>query len=309
MRRIFKVIAAVALMQLPIDVVVAAQTVSAASSTDVQVGQSVAIPFNPPLDVPLMYRHTIDETRSGRPVSTRLNMRVVFTRDADGYVMTATYLLPPGASPTHPAMAVLTRPLPLRIGSDGQIVGIVDEAGYWAALDSIMGGLAQHLGADAEAAAAMRGMLTSMRNMPEESRIALVARNVSPIVEFAGTHQRLDAITEGTVTGESPFGPITQEIRTSLVGVSNSTARLESVYRIQPDQFDAIVSNVEARFGANAQARAAAIAEVMIERRDTYRVSLGTGLTELHESVITAAGEIDGSTGQARRRQRLEIVR
>ena len=308
MRGLFKnLIAPGLIMAAALSESVAGSTLAPIASP--QPSESVAIPFSPPLNKPLFYRQIVDETRNGRPVHTRLELRVIFTRDRDGYVMTATYMLPPGMSPSHPAIAVLIRPLALRVSDEGEIIGIVDEPEYWSSLDSIVDGLANQIGGgDRQAAEVMRSMLTSMRDMPEASRLALVARNVSPLIEYSGTRMRVGEVLEGRVEGESPFGPIVQEVRTSLANLSETEARVQANYRLAPDQFDAILANLQRRFGRAIPRNDESLAEISVERRDTFRVSLNTGLTEQHESVVMAAGEIEGTPGQARRRVQLTRV-
>ena len=271
--------------------------------------RTVSIPFNPPLGEPLLYRQTTEETRNGRPVRTSLDLRVTFTRAPAGYVMTAAYLLPQGMSPTHPAMAVLLRPLALRVSDGGEIVGMVDEDGYWAGLDTVVDGLARNVAGDAAAAEGLRGFIASMRSMPQEARLALIARNLSPLIEYSATEMRLNEVLEGTLEGLSAVGPVVQEVRTTLTQASDSEARVHATYRLAPGQMEAMMRNLQARFGRAPDPRDAAFAAINVERRDNYRISLRTGLTEAHESVTSASGDIGGEPGGAQRTQRLERVR
>lgn len=268
---------------------------------------TIAIPFNPPLDEPLLYRFTVDETRNGQPIRTSLDLRVTFSRDATGPVITVAYLLPAGMSASHPAIAVLTRPVSLRLGDRAEIIGMVDEDGYWAALEGIMGGLARQAGGDdPEAARMMAGLLAQMRALPLESRLALITRNFSALIEFSGAEMRQGEVVEETLEGESVFGPVVQEVSTSLTEVSASEARIQATYRLAPGQLEGIMRNLQERFGrAPPAGQAEALNEVNVTRRDSFRVSLRTGLTEHHESVITFEGEIDGEQGRARKTQRL----
>jgi hypothetical protein len=271
--------------------------------------RTVAIPFNPPLGEALRYRQTNEETRNGRPVSTSLELHVTFTRDSVGYVMTTGYLLPQGMSATHPAIAVLMRPLSLRVSDQGEIVGMVDEAGYWAALDTIVDGLARNAGGDAAGAESLRGFIASMRTMPEEARLALIARNLSPLIEYSATEMRLNEVLEGSIEGLGPLGPVVQDVRTTLTEASASEAVVQATYRLAPGQLEAMVRDLRARFGRAPNPRDASLAAMNVERRDTYRISLRTGLTEVHEAVTTASGEIGGEAGGAAKRQRLERIR
>jgi len=272
-----------------------------------QVGAAIAIPFDPPLDRPLLYRQTVDQTRNGRPVSTSLDLRVTFARDGSGYIMTVAYLLPAGMSATHPAMVVLMRPISLRLNDRGAIVGMVDEAGYWAALDTIVDGLARHEGGnDPSAARMMRELMASMRNLPDESRLALITRNFSPIIEYSGAEMRLDEVLEGSVESAGPFGPVVQDVRTSLTGASASEARIEATYRLAPGQLESMIRTLQTRFRRAPDAREQqTLGELDIERRDSFRISLTSGLTEQHESVVTLRGQIGGQAGAALKRQRL----
>ena len=269
----------------------------------------VTIPFNPPLNEPLLYRMTVDQTRNGRPVTRSLEMRVTFTRDGADYVMTAAYLLPAGMPAADPATAVLMRPLALRVSSQGEIVGIVDEAGYWTAMVSIIDDMARHVGGDRQAAEMMRGVIQSMRNMPDEARLALVARNISPIVEYSAAEMRLHEVLEGSIEVESAFGPIIQDVQTSLTGASDSEASVQASYRFNPDQMGTLIRNLQARFGRAPEASDPALQAIQVERRDTYRISLRTGLTEQHDSIITAIGGINDQTQEGRRTQRLVRIR
>lgn len=271
--------------------------------------RTVAIPFNPPLGEPLRYRQTTEETRNGRPVSTSLDLSVTFSRDPAGYVMTAAYQLPEGMSPAHPAMAVLLRPLALRVSDGGEIVGMVDEAGYWAGLDTVVDGLARNVAGDAAAAEGLRGFIASMRSMPEDARLALIARNLSPLIEYSAIEMRLNEVLEGSIEGLSAVGPVVQEVRTTLVEASNEEARVQATYRLAPGQLEAMMRNLQARFGRAPDPRDAAFAAMNVERRDTFRISLRTGLTEEHEAVTIASGDMGGERGGAQKTQRLIRVR
>lgn len=270
---------------------------------------AVRIPFAPPVGEPLRYRQTNTQIRNGRPVTQSLDVDIVFTRDDRGYVMTATYLPPPGVAASHPGMAVLTRPLALRLDAQGAITGMVDEPGYWAGLDAIFDGVARDMGADQQAAAAMRSMFSDMRNLPDAPRLALISRNISPILEYASTEMVPGERLSGSLSNDTMFGSVVQDFETRLIGASPDEAQVEVTYRLAPDQMEAMFRNLEARFGRNSRERERAIAEVSVIRRDSFSISLQTGLADRHESIVTASGEEAGATGATRRVQRLERIR
>jgi hypothetical protein len=271
--------------------------------------RTVSIPFAPPLGRTLNYRLTSTETRGGQAQTMTLDMRVVFRRDGAGYVISATYNLPPGIPRSHPMVAVLLRPLELRLDADGEIVGMVDEPAYWAAIDGITDDIIRSLGADPRGAEAVRNMFRAMRAMPDEERLALVARNVIPLFEYAGFEMEVGETRQGISDTESPFGPITQEFAVTLESAEGDTARMRSVVRLAPGQIERLMRAIQERFGASAVADAgAAAAQLPPERIETYEVSLRTGLTGRYTQSIgvpTAPGALPAPPGQTRTMIRL----
>jgi hypothetical protein len=243
--------------------------------------RNVSIPFDPPLGHALNYRLTSTETRRGQAHSTTLDMRVVFRRDGAGYVMTATYDLPPGIPRSNPVAAVLLRPLELRLDADGAIIGMVDEPAYWAAIDGIMDNIIRSLGADARGAEAVRATFTAMRAMPDEERLALIARNVVPLLEFGGLEMAVGETREPAHETETPIGSIAQETVLTLESGDADTARLRRVIRLAPGQTERLIRNIRERFGASVVSDAeSAAGQLPPERVETYEVSLRTGLTQ-----------------------------
>jgi hypothetical protein len=250
--------------------------------------RSVAIPFDPPLGRMLAYRMTSVEMRGGQPQTMTLEMRIVFRRDGAGYVMTTTYDLPPGLPRGHPMVAVLMRPLELRLDADGAIVGMVDEPAYWAGIDAIMDDIIRSLGADTRATGAVRAAFRAMRDMPDEDRLGTIARNVFPLVEYGGIEMAVGETREEAFESETPLGPVAQEAAVTLEGIDGDTARLRSVARLAPGQIERVTRHIQERYGVTPRPEAGdAASQLPPERVGTYRVSLRTGLTERYSQTVS----------------------
>ena len=178
----------------------------------------IEIPFDPPLGEALRYRLSRIENRNGQPHAVSLDMWVTFARDGDAFVMTTRTEAPPGlpAIPSMAAtMALLTRPYSLRVSAAGEIVGLVDEAGYWAALDRALAELGRAM-PDPAGRRAAEAAIARIRALPRDELLALLSQNVSPILEFSATGMTPGETLRANDERQSVLGPISQETSATI---------------------------------------------------------------------------------------------
>jgi hypothetical protein len=268
----------------------------------------VVIPLNPPLDRTLAYRFTTVETRNGEPTSVSLTMRIRFRRDGGAFVLTMSSDVPPGIPRSHPLHAALSTPFDFRVSTEGEITELIDEAAYWRLMDRAMADIVRGLGGENEPGGrAAQTAFEQMRRLPAPDRLALLARNILPVVEFSGTEMRIGEPVETRLTGDSILGPVEQHMTITLEGVADGVARFETRMRLPADQMDRLVRELERRFGAPARSMDAAANMLPPERHDSYQVSLASGVTERYESRFTTPAR-DGAPAQALKTVRLELI-
>ena len=296
MKIISKAAAAVALA-----ICAAAALAPVAPAAAQEAGETVAIPFAPPVGQKLTYRlgRTISEdgaaTKRGE---TRLE--VGFRRAGTGYVMDATILpdnLPPEIA-ADPAFAALTLPMSFRVNADGEITGIDDEAQYWAAFEQLV----QKTEKPADAAS-RRAAVEALRKLPDENRLAMLSANVAPLLALSASEFPLGEALEGEQEGMTPVGPVPQQVRVTLERVASGRAHVTSVTTTSAAAFEAAMrAFIDRAKGAPLGAGKF----LSLELRDTYEVSMATGLVERQVSQTTAEMEVDGKRSRMVRTNTVE---
>ena len=272
MANIFKLVAAV----MPAATVAAAGAGPAFSHQPAVAADAVAIPFNPPLNQAVAYRYTRSDTRNGQPRETSIDLNVEFRGGAEGYLMTVRHVIP-AAMERDPAAVLLTRPLVLRVDQEGAILGLEDEAGYWRDVETLLSETARGSADPVGAARVMESMLTRMRGLPDIERLALLTRNVSPILEFAGRLLPKGGIRESNQR-ESVLGSLTQTLDVTWTRDDAEYLRILVVATIPPDQLTRGIGGFVQDLVPH---RAGEVGRVTnFEERTDYRVSMMTGLTE-----------------------------
>jgi hypothetical protein len=263
-------------------------------------GETVAIPFAPPVGQKLTYRlvrTTSEEGAGTKRGETR--MQVGFRRAGTGFILDATLLadnLPPEIA-AYPAFAALTLPMSFRVSPDGEITGIEDEARYWAAYEQLVRKTQQPGEAPAGRAVEV------LRALPAENRLAMLSMNVAPLLALSASEFPLGETLEGEQDGMSPVGLVPQQVRVTLERVAGGRAHITSVTTTSAAAFEAAVRNFIDR------AKGVPLGDekfVSMELREIYEVSVTTGLVERQISQTTAEMEVGGKRSKMVRTNTIE---
>jgi hypothetical protein len=197
-------------------------------------GETVLIPFDPPLDQNLRYRWEQTEQKEGRTEISWSIDSYRFEEADDGYrliVEPVSY----GSNEDDPLKLELARklqelsklPFVLRLNEDAEIVGLEGEDEYWS---KIIGALREVLSTiepkRAEHDKVIESIVGLYADMPAETRLAKLTEPVQPLVEFAWAETSIGVPIMGTVETMSPFGPVKQEFTITLTKVSDGLASL-----------------------------------------------------------------------------------
>ncbi len=288
-------------------------------------GQTVVVPFDPPLDRPLRYRRSKEVDKAGRTQSVWTVDEYIFSPTDDGFRLRVR-TLDTGIEGADPAtreafrrtVLRFNRPFVLLLDERGAIVGMEDEEAYWSEMLRATEQMIREARVPTTPAeqAAVQHMVGLFRDTPPEARLAVIAEAAAPILEFGAVELTL---------GEE----ITNELETT--GLFGATAR--HLIRVRPERLEGgrlfvtmfssvpredLIRNTEqflARIpvtgeGSNTEAeRARGLAELRSgamsrETEAHYEIALDSGLTRRHRSVE----RIDVAIGGNRNQQTTTIV-
>lgn len=277
-------------------------------------GIAVSVPCAPPIGTELRYlRSQVEEGSKGKKTNS-FEIRVRFERAGDGYRMWTKTELPgvPAAFLAQAPIKVLIRPVEFNVSADGRITGIVDEAGYWRSVDSIIGSYA----AAAEPKAGDRQLFLdiykSMRRLPDEERIALVSRNVAPLLAFCGVEGEVGASwTGGRDEVGLPFPDlpkVVREQRVTLQSATPETAYLRVMSSFDPDSFKRAMEAMLASFPAKEGRPAPPQVFPDIVQTIEVSVSRATGLATAYTE-DNRAGPGGGEAEKTSKRVSLQLIR
>jgi hypothetical protein len=274
--------------------------------------ETLAIPFNPPLDRALASRISKSETRPGQPAQPPMSIdfNIRFERAGDGYRMTVTHIVPPALRGAQYASmaALLARPIVMRVDGEGNLVSMENEAAYWASIEQAMAPMLEQ-GGDPRAAAAARGLLRDMRNMPDEERLAKIGENFVPILGFAGDELARGASRREPRTVQTPLGPLNREVVVTIDKVEDGIAYVTSVVTVPPQQMEQAMRQLLSRLGPDAAQVAGQLRVLSFEQRERGEVSVETGLARRFELQRTMEMEAQGQRGRSTTTQTVELVR
>lgn len=291
-----------------------------AAPAPVAQGQIVQIPFHPPVGKVLRFRHSKvaegSETKGSFPASVVYSYR--FDKTAEGFNLTVSPELPPGALPIPADLAgefgdrifeLVRLPLILKLGADGEFMGLQNEKEYAAAIDKMLTSLASVVPDDApaERKAAAQALIRAVRSMPMESWIAKFMESVQPVVEFAGTEFALGEPVqmESEVTG--PNGVIIpRTVAVTLKRTDGDTAHILAVDTASPEAFSRMMRELMVQLvqagGEEAKKELGRFKQASQERRSTYRVSTRDGMLQSYELVdTTEVVTADGTNHRVRK--------
>jgi hypothetical protein len=277
-------------------------TPAPAAQTPAPAAATISIPFDPPIGTVLLYRWT--QSSNEGPERVTLNIRVSFARDAEGYVMTVAGDLPPGIPPGQIA-TILQEPFSVRLTPHGELVGLADEAGYWAGLDRVMAVILRGM-PNAADRQAIETMMVRLRALPHDELVASLCQRVVPVIAIAG-HD----IPAGEVAfdseRESVIGRMTMQSRMTSEVRPGGMAQVAIITTVPPDQLPGIATNLQRDF-ALPHAGGAPLHQTGYEEREIYLVSRQTGLAETWTSARTITWEEEGAARSGVLTQELRLA-
>lgn len=276
-------------------------------------GETVAIPFAPPLDRPLTYRTTREITKNGETTSVWTLTRYRFSRDGDGYrlhvepgagAMTAG---DPAARAAFPRVHAMTnRPYVILLGPEGDVLGVENMDAHWAWMRGLIERMAGPAFMSREEAEARRAAMAMLDEIAPEARLAMFVQYVVPLIDWTGTEIHLGDTLEGETEAPGLFGGTLRE-ETSIRPERVEDGHLFVAVRgsIPRDALLAYVESVVSRIpvtgrGHNNQAeRDEAMRQLRTGRisqntETSYQVALDTGLTRRYRSVGRVELEMGG---------------
>lgn len=272
-----------------------ARTLGQAAESD-----RIAIPFNPPLGQPIIYRHRKETTRDGQEISVWMDYRYTFNRDGDGFLMLVEPIdfgIDAPRLPTAEARQAFRRmldrallPFTVRLSADAIVDHLIDGEAVWARLvDRSMELVAQNEREPDSAALAFARQ--TMLDLPTVSRLSLLLQQTSPILELAATdysRERPDAVD---FTFDAPFGgTIEQQATVTITDVGVDSVSYAIAASVPSDQLLAQISNFIERVPLNGrgentpEGRARMLrelreGEMRMEAESRYEVDRSTGLS------------------------------
>jgi hypothetical protein len=249
--------------------------------------RAISIPFDPPLGETLVYRVSRSDPRNPQRAPVAVEMQLRFTRDVDGFILTMVTPLPAGA-PDDETTRLIARPFSVRLSPDGQLIGIVDDAGFWAALDNLAA-----RNPDSAERRATEAVYARMRTLPPADLLAIIGSRFAPVIAFAGTNVTQGEIAQPDSPTETVIGRLTMHSRVISETVDDETARITIIGGVPPEQLTGGMSNMLHDLGPSGAARIQ-VHFTSYEDRANYVVSRRTGLAENFTSTRTITAEQDG---------------
>jgi len=214
----------------------------------------VRVGFAPPLDRELRYRQiNIRQSIGERPVRTELVLSIRFERASRGYALVVRYELPPQfAQSDHPGIVMLRQPLRFRVNNSALITALENEEQYFAGLARAMEAMPDTGGANDPAArdaarTVMREMIDTMRKLPADARMILIAQNVQPLIDLAASELSRNEPLVSSVEVDTVLGPVRQDIATSLDRVDGDAVFATSAASVPPERLQQALAEFAAR--------------------------------------------------------------
>lgn len=267
-------------------------------------GETVLIPFEPPVDTTLRYRWEQSELKDGKLQTSWSVDDYQFEEATDGYRLVVTPVSS-GSNETNPAKLELQKkleeltdlPFVLRLNKDADIVELERAEEYWSKIiAALRDGLARlepkRPGHDKMVDAVM-GMFT---DMSDETRLAKLTEPIQPLVDFAWTETSIGKPLLTSVKSTSPLGPVQQHVAITLQRVSDGFAYLtirssipsSEMKKLTAALFDRLNNGaLEPEDVAKARAQLAAAENFKAETVADYKIAIEDGMLESFHSTHT----------------------
>jgi hypothetical protein len=258
---------------------------------------AAALPFAPPIGLSIPYRTvSIRPARSGGTVRVALDERLRFDEGTDGLEASATadsstVDAPPAIRPVLLALfaagdGLRTR---ARIGPDGQVLGILDGAGSWAAIAASHRAAKTRLADDPDLSPADKARLGAsfdqVLGLDAAARDAKLADALAALLPPPLPALRLGETRRFTATMAGPTGPLTSTGTVAFVGMDAGACRYRIETRTDPpatraaaDALVATLARATPEDRARSTAQAAALHDLAYAETMDVTVERSTGL-------------------------------
>jgi hypothetical protein len=269
----------------------------------------VTIPFAPPLGPVLEYRSVDEGIRGGRPYRIESSQLVSFRRVGAGYVMIVQLQNRPRNPLPRGKRAVsisLMQRMKFRLAADGAFVELLDAAAQLAGAQRAAEAMLRAR-PDRRDAAMARQAVAELRALPPSMQLVLLGGGLAPITGAAGEEYGLGDELTGTVRVKQVDPALEQGARLRLEAVVGGVARFSGTKAMSNEQLEAATRALARRLGPD---RPAGVFRLLSsETRESYEVSLETGLALRHRIDHRSEAEQGGQRQRTATSQTLELVR
>lgn len=298
-----KLACAVALAMISSATAIALQEEAATSEPELR---TVRLPFEPQLDAPLRYRVTIGGAGTGA-AERELIMTIRYSRagEIEPYRMAVTYEVVGGLPRNDPLLVQLTRPIAFNMDSVSPPTfdGDEEEAAYLSASEAALGEMVRAMSGDARDAQALEATFAEVRALEPSQRINLLRHYIHPVVIWAGRELDVGLADEGGTTIDTRHSAVSVGAEWILERVEDGIAFIKVHRRVVPEEYERVRGEAGAPRDPEALRRA-----LPAERRDSYQVSMRTGLLIRYESELVGPGGEEAVLHRPPPIRRIELI-
>lgn len=291
---------------------------ASAAVQDAADAQVLRIPFDPPLGTPLRYRYQQSDG-TGAPAKAMI-VSLRFEKAGEGWRLTATHspaghdgAAPPALPGSAPGGAAATAnwfamPLVLRLGADGEILGVENQAEYGAAILRAQEAMFEEgmRGASPEKRAQGEAILEMLRATPIQDHIDTVIGRLAPILEFGGVELMRDEPTTAELAEEASDGrPFTRHVSIEVERIEDGRADLVMTVTTPGEDFMIATAPMVAKTDAVVPGEPQLEGGSMTTR-GTYRLGTDDGMLHRFTGVTTMEMKVGGQTTRSVEQESLE---
>ena len=305
-------------------IIAASAPVAAVPQTDLG-GETIVIPFDPPLDQPLRYRSQKSDERDGKTTLSWSVSDFTFQDHGEGFRLSVE-TVSSGSNDTDPKRAAFMKkleelidvPYSVLVSDSAEVIEVEHGDDVWNKIWSALDGAVAEKTYTAEEREAVQAMLSMFRNLPAETRLTHLAEPVLPLLEFGRTEYTIGDPISFEVENESPFGgTITRDVVVSLTKVEKGLAHFTirssipgtELEKLARGMIDKTGLKIDEKDRASAEDSLAGLAGVKNETVADYRVSLEDGMLESFQSTETTSFVENGKTSRRVKAEAMTRVR
>ena len=272
-------------------------------------GETVAIPFDPPLE-DVKYRWQRTEERDGKVTMSWAVNLLTFEEIEDGHRLSVK-ALSSGSNEADPEKLrvrakleeLMDLPYVLRLNADAEIVELEAGDEYWTKIFQVMREALAKDKPTANEAKAIEGVISVFQKMPPDVKLSKLTEPVQPLVEFGNVELTVGEPIVTEIETASPFGGILkQNVALNLHKVVDGIAFLTIRSSVPREEFaklmGAFIDQV-GKFSDKAKpeemkSQLATAEELKFETVADYQVSIADGMLRSYQeqrTVVAIAGK------------------